>query len=58
MTGGEDEMERIEGPLRRDSVAFDAWLRRTLHAQHDLALREQPPEELVRMAEAVVAERG
>lgn len=58
MKGGEDSMERMEGPMRRDPAAFDAWLRRNLHAQHDAALREQVPEELVRMAEAVAAERG
>lgn len=51
-------MDRMEGPLRRDPAAFDTWLRRNLHAQHDAALREQLPEELVRMAEAIAAERA
>ena len=51
-------MERVEGPMRRDPAAFEAWLRRNLHAQHDAALREQVPDELVRILDAAAAERG
>lgn len=51
-------MERQEGTTRRDAPAFEAWLRRNLHAEHDAALREQVPDELVRMAEALARDRG
>ena len=53
MTGHETEERAMQWTQQRDKPAIETWLRRQLHAQYDTALREQVPDEMMRLAEAV-----
>ena len=38
---------------KHDRPAFDTWLNGQLHALHDATLREQVPEEMLRLLDAL-----
>ena len=53
MTGDDNEERAMKWARHCETPAIETWLHGQLHARYDETLKEQVPDEMLRLAEAV-----